>query len=146
MRSTICVLLLCIAGGSVWCAVETENRAARWENRVQTADAIAESNLQISQAYDHNSYLMETIGIMAVENGLLCERDAKTLQVVTEFDEENRRLKASLGEAARLLEEQIEELNELIDENSRLTYKVEVLERAIDRIPPVDDINITVPN
>jgi chromosome segregation ATPase len=118
----------------------------RWQERADSADAIAESNFQISQAYSHNAFLLETVSTLATENGYLCERDAKAMQVVAEFDEENHRLKTSLAEACKRLEEQSEELNELLGQMGDLYYKLAVLEQALDRIPVWDNINITVPN
>ena len=80
--------------------------------------------------------LLDVVKSLSHENTLLCERDAKTLQVVAEFEDENRRLKCSLSDAVTRLEDQQTEINSLIDQNSDLRYKVEVLEKALDAPHP----------
>lgn len=153
----VMLLLLLALCGTTYTACDTEARATRWQaraiadadqwqDRVAGVDAVMESNLQISAAYGRNAFLLKTVSTLATQNGYLCERDEKAMDAVAEFDEENRRLKTALAEACRRLEEQTDELNELMGEISDLYYKLAVLEQALDRIPPVTDINITVPD
>jgi len=80
--------------------------------------------------------LLDVVKSLSHENTLLCERDAKTLKVVAEFEEENRRLKCSLSDAVKRLEDQQTEINSLIDQADDLRYKVEVLEKALDASHP----------
>lgn len=134
MRVFICVLLLVISAGSLGHAIDTEHRAARWERYTNAAESIEKVNKQISQSQAHSKNLLSALGTMANENGILCERDAQSMQVVREFEEANQKLKFSLSEAVARLEEMTEQVNDLMDENNSLHYKIEVLERAIELI------------
>lgn len=139
MRTFICVLLLSMSIGGIWHAVDTENRAARWERYTTSAKSMEEVNSKIAQSQEYSKHLLSVLGTMATENGVLCERDAQTMQVVREFEEANQKLKSSLSEAVARLEEMTEQVNDLMDENDSLYYKIGILERALEVIENSDE-------
>jgi len=95
---------------------------------------------EAEKAAEYTQSLLDIIKSLSRENTLMCERDAKTILVVAEFDGENRRLKCSLSEAAERLEKQQEEINTLMDKNTRLNYRVGDLERVLEERQ--EEINI----
>jgi chromosome segregation ATPase len=107
------------------------------KQQVAKVEAIADLGDRAEQAEKYSLDLLDVIKSLSYENTLLCERDAKTLQVVAEFEDENRRLKCSLSDAVTRLEDQQTEINSLIDQTDDLRYKVEVLEKALDNIHPI---------
>ena len=70
--------------------------------------------------------------MLVVENGILCERELKMTQAFSQLEEENRALKISLSESVKNLNEQSETINELIEENEKLKWRVGLLERQVD--------------
>ncbi|MHC4369370.1 MAG: hypothetical protein ACYSW8_17305 [Planctomycetota bacterium] len=130
----ICLLLIGICAGTTYVAIDTETRATRWEKNVESAENAYEVARLVRSAQQYSLQLVEATRMLANENGLLCERDAKNTEVVAAFDDENRRLKTSLVEACDRLEEQQEEIDDLVDENEQLSYQVDVLERAVENL------------
>lgn len=130
----ICLLLVGLLACSVIFIGANEMHAERWNNRVKKIEYMETLNRQLLQSQEYSYMLMEATRMLASENGLLCERDAKTVQQVSVFDEENRLLKSSLSEATGKLEEMLAELNSLIDENAALRYKNKVLEQALEKV------------
>jgi peptidoglycan hydrolase CwlO-like protein len=51
-----------------------------------------------------------------------------------QYEEESRRLKMSLAEACKRLEEQVMQINELIDEVEGLRWQVGTLEKILDKL------------
>ena len=79
---------------------------------------------RLEQVEKYSLNLLDVVKSLSHENTLLCERDAKTFQVVAEFEDENRRLKCSLSDAVTRLKDQQTEINSLIDQNTDLGHKV----------------------
>ena len=128
----ICFALIGICVGTTYIAVDVETRAARWQAYHESNQFLEKQNEKLLEANMYSQRLMEAVRMLANENGLLCEREAKMVQIVAEFEEENRRLKASLNEAVDMLQEQQDEMNRLHETIERLRYKVKVLENALE--------------
>ena len=107
-----------------------------WQERVESVEQVEQVNMQILRAQEYNREVMSAVAMLATENGLLCEREQKTTLYVAGLDEENAKLKAALAESVENLEMQIEELNLLHNEVSRLRYKVQTLEAALELATP----------
>jgi len=114
--------------------VNTEVCAYRWTERVNSVQKAQELNMEIRRAHEYSESLVEAVRMLALENGILCERDKVATEVVVQYEEESRRLKMSLGDACKRLEEQIEQINKLFDEVDALTWQVKTLERALDKV------------
>lgn len=119
--------------------VVTEATVARWETRVQSVEYLETTNLQIQQSQEYSQSLLEVISETTSQNLLMLGRQAKAQQVVFEFEEENHRLSCSLSDSVERLESQQVEINDLIDQNGRLSYKVDVLELALEAIAAVEE-------
>lgn len=128
----ICFVLVGICVGTTYNAMDVESRAARWQEYAESNAFLEEQNEKLLEANMYSQRLMEAVRMLANENGLLCEREAKMVQIVAEFEEENRRLKCSLNEAVERLQEQQDEMNKLYETIERLRYKVEVLEKVLE--------------
>jgi hypothetical protein len=115
-------------------AANTEVCAARWADRVTSFQNVRELNQEILLAHEYSENLIESVRMLALENGILCERDKAATEVVVQYEEESRRLKMSLAEACKRLEEQIVQINELSDEVEGLRWQVETLEKALDKV------------
>jgi hypothetical protein len=124
------VMISCFALG-IYFAVEDDYHAEKWKTRMESTESVMERAKQTQQSQEYSQSLLEVIKELAHENTLLCERDAKTLRVVSEFEEENRRLTHSLDDAVAHLASQQTEIDTLIDQNYQLNYQVDVLERAL---------------
>jgi len=130
----IAILLIGICAASTYTACDTEIRAQRWERRVASAtwaQGIIE-DVQSSQKY--SGRLLDALSVMASENGILCERDAASMKVIAEFEDENRRLKTALAESIDRLQSQETQINDLIDGNGTLRYKIQALEQTIESL------------
>lgn len=125
-----------LVGASVYIAVDTETRAARWQQRVNSAESIEATNLMILRSQDYSNLLMESLRVMANENGLLCERDAKAMDVMLALEEANAKLKAALAEATNLMQGQLAENDRLMEELDRAYYRIMLLERTVDSLTP----------
>jgi predicted site-specific integrase-resolvase len=108
--------------------------AERWSKRVTSHNQVQELNRKVLYANEYSQGLAEAVRMLALENGLLCERDKAATEVVVQYEEESRRLKMSLAEACKRLEEQIVQINELTDEVEGLRWQVETLEKALDKV------------
>ena len=128
----ICFVLVGICVGTTYHAMDVESRAAKWQEYVESNQFIESMNNDILEANMYSQRLVEAVRMLANENGLLCEREARMVQIVAEFEEENRRLKAALNEAVDMLQEQQDEMNALYETIDRLQYKVKVLEKALE--------------
>lgn len=142
----ICFLLIGISATLAVFVYDTERHADRWNERITSLARVEQLNADVSRSQYYSGQLMEAAKSLALENGLLCERDAKMVQVVSEFEIENRALKESLAEAVGMLEEQSDQIDALLDENAELEYKneslrnqVETLESAIDKLKAAID-------
>jgi uncharacterized coiled-coil DUF342 family protein len=158
-----CILLIGICAAMAHYTVQTETHAERWNDRVTSLEHVEELNMNLVRAMEYSELAMNTSMVLATANDIMCKRDAKMVQVVAAFEEENRALKRSLSESVCRLEGQLEEINDLIDENEELVDKINelrdqasdlkkqiaTLERAIDKltepepmtVPPIIDIN-----
>jgi hypothetical protein len=128
----VCFVLIGICVGTTYTAMDVESRAAKWQKYHESNQFVEEQNDKLLEANLYSYRLMDAVRMLANENGLLCEREAKMVQIVAEFEEENRRLKASLNEAVDILQEQQDEMNALYEEIERLRYKVMTLEKALE--------------
>lgn len=142
----ICLLLVGCCVGIGMMAADTEMHAARWSRHIESAQFMEDVNEDIAQAHIYSERCLEAVRMLANENGLLCERESKLTIVVAQMEEENRALKASLSDAVGRLENQNKQINELIDQNQRLIWQIQQLERTLELIenrqPPTPD---TVP-
>ncbi len=108
--------------------------AGRWSKRVDSLRQVQELNRKVLYANEYSQGLAEAVRMLALENGILCERDKAATEVVVQYEEESRKLKMSLGDACKRLEEQLGQINKLIDEVEDLTWQVGVLEDAFDKV------------
>lgn len=130
----LCVILAGLLIGSVIYIGDTQVHVNRWKAEVQTAANYREMAREFLVMKDYTTRLVEAVRMQASENGILCEREAKMVQVVSEFEAENRRLKESLKEAVERLQEQEEQINDLMDSNERYSYQVRSLERQVESL------------
>lgn len=135
-----CVLVL-IAMNVVMCinVANTEVCADRWNDRVTSFQQVRELNMEILRAHEYSESLIESVRMLALENGLLCERNKAATEVVIQFEGENHRLKVSLSDACKRLEEQLEQINKLIDEVEALTWQVRAWEKLLDKVNSASD-------
>jgi hypothetical protein len=131
-------LLLGICGGLIYDAANIEYRVHMWDKRVRSAEQFEEQAKMVCYAQKYGEHCLDAVRSLALENGLLCEREAKTVLYVAGMEEENMRLKGSLAEAVARLQSQVEEINDLNDEVYRLEYKVAVLEAALEFGPEAE--------
>jgi biopolymer transport protein ExbB/TolQ len=108
--------------------------AERWSKRVTSHNQVQELNREVRYANEYSQGLADAVRMLALENGLLCERDKAAAKVVVHYEEESRRLKMSLAEACKRLEEQVMQINELIDEVEGLRWQVGTLEKILDKL------------
>jgi chromosome segregation ATPase len=134
LMAFVCFLLIGVCVGTSYIAIDTETRAVRWKQNIESVEYIQDLNCQILQAHDYSERLLEAVRMLANENGILCERDAAMVKVVAEYEEENTRLKSSLKEAVTTMQSQQQELNALYEQVERLKYKVQVLEKALENV------------
>lgn len=127
-----CVVLIVICAVLTSFVLETERHAARWSERTESVEVAERYNNKLLESARYSEKLMESVQVLASENMMLCERDAKMAQVVSQYKEENRRLKQSLTEAVNRLRKQNTEMNELHEHIDRLMYKIQVLEKALN--------------
>lgn len=130
----LCVILAGLLIGSVIYIGDTQVHVNRWKAEVQTAANYREMAREFLVMKDYTTRLVEAVRMQASENGILCEREAKMVQVVSEFEAENRRLKESLKEAVERLQEQEEQINDLMDTNERYSYQIHSLERQVESL------------
>ena len=108
--------------------------AERWHKRVASYNQVQELNRKVLYANEYSQGLAEAVRMLALENGILCERDKAATEVVMQYEEESRRLKMSLAEACKRLEEQTVQINELTDEIEDLRWQVGTLEKILDKV------------
>ena len=108
--------------------------AERWSKRVNSFQQVRALNQELLLAHEYSETLAEAVRMLALENGLLCERNKAATEVVMQYEEESRRLKMSLAEACKRLEEQIVQINDLTDEVEDLRWQVETLEKILDKV------------
>ena len=130
----VCLLLVGMCAAMAHFTVQTEMHATRWSQRVNSLEHVEALNRDLLMAQEYSQLALEATKMLALENGLLCEREQKVSQAYGILEAENRALKASLAEAVGRLENQVEQINELIEENESLTWRCETLERALKAI------------
>lgn len=130
----ICLLLLGICAGLAHFTIQTETNAARWVARVNAIENVDRLNREVLQSLEYAQMALEATRSLALENGLLCEREAKVSAEYAVIEEENRALKASLTEAVQRLEAQVAQINELMRDNESMAFKIQTLERALKAI------------
>jgi DNA repair exonuclease SbcCD ATPase subunit len=131
---SVCVGVFLIVAGNIYMAADVEQRASRWQERVESAERVEDAAQDLLKAQEYSQSLLDIIGVLAAENTYLCERDIASSKIVAEFEDENRRLLGVVSESIARLQEQEAEINALHDENDSLSYKVQALERAIQVI------------
>lgn len=130
----LAVLLITMNLVMAYGVVNTEVCAERWNDRVNSTEYARELNQELLLAHQYSENLIESVRMLALENGILCERDKAAGEVVMQYEEESRRLKMSLAEACKRLEEQIGQINELSDEVEDLRWQVETLEDILNKV------------
>jgi small-conductance mechanosensitive channel len=125
--------------------VKTEMYVRVWESRVQSLDEMERQQHELAVSQEYGARAVEAVRMLAVENGLLCERDAKAQKYVLAMEEENAKLKAALNESVDKMVELLEENSNLHQEIINLSYKVRCLEQALEAAskppePTVDSI------
>ena len=98
------------------------------------SNQVQELNRKVRYANEYSESIAEAVRMLALENGILCERDKAATEVVVQYEEESRRLKMSLTEACKRLEEQSVQINELTDEIEDLRWQVVTLEKILDKV------------
>jgi len=134
MRGVIALLLIGIIVILGTIALDTEARATRWERRVAKVQCLEQLNRDILRSQEYSSNLLESVRMLANENGILCEREAAHLQVIAGVEEENTRLGVSLDESIVRLQEYEEQVNDLIDEAERSAWRISQLEETIETL------------
>jgi chromosome segregation ATPase len=134
MRGIIALLLVAIMVCLGAITLDTEVRAARWERRVERVETLRQLNCDILRAQEYSGNLMESVRMLANENGILCEREAALLTVISGVEEENNRLGVSLDESIKRLQEYEKQVNELIDEAERASWRISQLENTIETL------------
>jgi hypothetical protein len=129
-------LVLGVLIGLTTQAVKTEVYVQLWQRRVAGLEQVQDQLHNTAVAQEYGTRAVEAIRMMAIENGLLCERDAKMQKYVLTMEEENTKLKAALNESVDKMVELIEENSDLHEEINYLSYKVECLEKALDATSP----------
>lgn len=129
-----CLLLLGICAGLAHFTVQTEMHAERWAQRAAAIEHVESLNQDLLLAQEYSQTALEATKMLALENGLLCEREAKVSEAYSIIEQENRSLKASLSESVERLEDQIKQINSLMEENGTLKWKVSTLERALKAV------------
>lgn len=124
----VCLLLVALNVGTWGCMLNNEASVQRWQRRVDAAEAVIAWNEEVAYANEYAQNCYEAVRMLATENGLLCEREAATVKVITTYEEENLKLKSSLDDAVDRLQKQEKTINDLIEENENLSWKIEVLE------------------
>jgi len=134
----VCVLLACLCFGLFTYIADTEYQVRKWQVRVSESEQFERDIKHVADQFEamklYVEVLTHTVRDMAAENGTLCKRDAKMVETVAAYEEENRRLKESVKEAVAALQEQELKISKLIDENDSLRYKVQTLEAALTAI------------
>jgi hypothetical protein len=142
MKKTVCglciVALLAMNVTMALNVANTEMCAERWNERVTSFEKVRELNLELLAAHRYSENLTESVRMLALENGILCERDKAATEVVVQYEEDSRRLRMSLAEACKRLEEQITQINDLTDEIEDLRWQVGTLEKVLDKVKAED--------
>ena len=134
---TICafIFLLCVTATCSFHIARIESQVYRWNSSVTRAEHIEDIINKVRDAQEYSSSLLEATRMLANENGILCERDARAVRVVRMFEEENQKLKVSLNESVDRLVAQQQEIEDLYNEKYLLEYKIQSLERALQLLP-----------
>jgi hypothetical protein len=133
------LFLIVLCSGLMYEVLNHEATANRWTKRANQLD-VFEARLQlVADAQEYSETCLDTTRMLAIENGILCERDARAIQYIALLDESNVKLKASLDEAVTRMQELIDENNDLFNANNRLLFKVQCLEKALNFVPTPAD-------
>jgi hypothetical protein len=132
----VIVLLGGCVAGLAYNAASIEYRVRVWESRVRSAKALADINEGILGAASYSRELMEAVRMLANENGILCEREAKTVKYVASIEDESARLKESLKESVEAIQAQTEKIDDLTTELATANFRVRVLETAMKSVDP----------
>lgn len=127
----ICVALLGCCIGLAHFTAQTEMHAARWTERMVALEHVESLNMDLVRAMEYSELSVDAVRMLAHENVIMCQRDAKMVEVVAVFEEENRALKNSLSEAVTRLEEQLEQINDLFGENDDLYWEIDTMQNTI---------------
>lgn len=133
MRGLLGFICLLLIGVIVGMCLYVGDNEIHYRRAVQI-ERVAKLNQEVTQAQEYSRLAIEATKMLAVENGLLVEREQKIVAAYAAMEEENRALKRSLNEAVDRLESQVEQINELIETNENLSWRVEVLQKALDSV------------
>jgi hypothetical protein len=135
----VILFLSAISVGLIYDTVNIEYRVFKWEEHLQTAEAINDINTKILDAHIYSKDVLNMAQLLVEENSALLEREAKTVQYVTQLEEENLKLKNSLKEAVVTIGDQITQLNDLHEELEKCYFKIDLMEKALELLTPVED-------
>jgi len=128
--------------------MKTEAYVQLWETRVASVEQREKDVATMLECQDYSNRVVEAVRMLAVENGLLCERDAKMQKYVLAMEEENAKLKAALDQSVEKMSELLEENSELMSEVQNLKWQISILEDTVetlkDRGPTLDDIKESI--
>lgn len=137
MKSILRSAFICfLIGFSVIVTIQmckTEHYVRVWQNRVASLEQREADIGYIETAQDYGRLAVESCRMLALENGLLCEREAKMTSVVAALQEENTKLKGAIAESVENMQAMLDENNDLHREINRLNFHVEVLENSLEK-------------
>lgn len=131
----VVVLLAGVNAGLIYEIFGTEYRAITWERRVNSAEVLEEQKCDALRSIEYGQDCLGVARMLATENGLLCERDAKLTLYVAGVEEENMRLKAVVADGVDRMESMLQENNQLHEELDRTYYRIQCLEKALEFMP-----------
>ena len=134
VRTLLVMFLLGFTISLTFQVAKSERYADVWRDRVASLEQREADIETIENAQEYGGRAVEAVRMLAVENGLLCERDAKLTLYVAAMEEENAKLKASVSESVERMQARLEENNELHQEINNLSYKIRCLEQALEAV------------
>lgn len=104
------------------------------ENRLRTITTADETVTMVATAQAYAIPLAETVGRMTGLNAELITKLQKAQRLAHGLHIENGTLKDSLNESIELLKEQIDANNQLMEEIRNMTWRLNVLQKALDAV------------
>lgn len=132
-HAAVCLLLIGICAFSAHYAWDTERRARIWQDKVESAEVIQNWNKRYYYVARQSEKIVQTVQTLAEQNKAFCVREAEMLRVVNEYEQENMRLKKSLKESVRRMQDLQEELDNQYIRIQALQNKLNYLEKLLDK-------------